>query len=374
MRHLPLLLLCSGCWLTGAEVDAVIDGPSDADTDTDTDADADTDVDIEVVLETDQGTAGDFLVITGGPFGDDLEVTIGDDPATIEDSGDTEIRVIVPAGDEGFVDVVVHSDGLEVPASDPWFRWEDATGETAAIGVFSWWDYVGGYWEDGATDSGEGTLKLVHPAATTVSDLLGPDGCTFDFTADWDAPAYPAVAENLTLRGPNSRVIELTADGSGTWTAADIRASEWTSGEYLLRSDGLDGEYPAFETSDLLRIPESFAVLSPAITGNEAPTLYPGFEVRWSTSGSADFVVIEIYRYDGGELAEIATCVTEDDGSFETPGLLSDPAFASWSLFGDQITLLVGRVRTSEATLPNHGTAEVAGVRWAVGAGFQGIF
>jgi hypothetical protein len=373
------LLFCvslSGCWLSTGEISDVIGGDADtdvdadSDTDADTDADSDADVDIDFTISPEQGAVGQQVTLTGGPFGDDVTVRFDGDAADVLSTASDSVVVEVPNGAEGYVDVEVDSSEGSSSHGQPYFRWQNGAGKTGAVGEVIWYDYVGTYWDD-PTDSGEAHLGFVHPGTFAASDLYGPSGISGDCEYDWSPPSglsgYPAFGNSLSLQTLTGRTLDFSFSNS-EWVVPDFDASKWANGQdWKLRAGGTPDEWPPLVVDDFVHTPDPISVTYPAINGSSAPDVFPGFDIDWSTTGAGDFVVIYLDRYAGGsDPVESLTCVVPDDGSFTTPW----DGWSDWNS-GEQITILVGRVTVSDVLLPSGATAEVAGVRYSVGAAFQ---
>jgi hypothetical protein len=369
LRAVPWLLL-SGCWVTGPEIDAKAGGDADADTDSDTDADSDVDVDIEVLsVEPAYGSTagGQVVTVNASPLDGQVSVSFGGEEATVVSIGGDEVVVEVPAGVEGFADVEVTSDTGSGTLTDGFAYWEDAAGRTSAVGEIFWWDYRGGYWGAGADDYGDAWVRLSTPTDLVHADMWA--GSTLDrcvTTAEPVGVAWPegyALGTSLRLVSDSGASISMTRSGdlySGAMAASDRLAGESWAME--LDSVGWPERVDGF-----LEMPEPLQITEPFVDGadyTEIDYVFSSFTLSWTGGSPGDYVVAQLIRWEGDFDVEYVSCTLRDDGSFNVQSSM----FSDWYT-GEQLTIIVGRVNVTNATMPTSGgTVEVGAVEYAVGA------
>jgi hypothetical protein len=335
------VLVLSGCWLSGREVRDKIEA------DADTDADADVDGTIEVKP----------------PYGSSAGVTI---------IGSTVVAV-TPPGPPGEVAVEVRSAAGTVVADAAIRYWEDGGGRAAAAGEVNWNHYQGDYWEASAVDYGTAWVQFVHPASIAYADLWGGllDSCQTDVTHTFDVETYDA-GTTIALEPPTGAPIELTWNPTDLEFQADLLDGQWAPDTAYELSMGGAAPFPALDVDDFLVTPDNVRITSPNVDGTIPGVIGPSFSLEWSGPFTGDYAVARLIRYDEyGVPQDVVRCMLTDDGSFDVPAGVWDDWPLPYFDPSQQVTIIVGRVHVSQATLPhNGGRVEVAGVRYAIGAVF----
>ena len=140
MNRFPLgfLLLVTGCWVTGPEVNQKIGG-QDTDTDTDTDSGLEELEILSISPVMGSNGGGTVVEIQTTALADDLEIAFGDRIAQVLDVTGSRITVTAPPTDSvGWTDIAVRSGGLEAVQSEAFYLWNDGAGRTGALGLFQY--------------------------------------------------------------------------------------------------------------------------------------------------------------------------------------------------------------------------------------------
>ena len=354
-----------------ADTDADSDTDSDADSDADTDADADADPMRVISVNPEYGTtAGDVAVtIKGGPFDDSVSVRFGGNAATIDSVTSNEIHVHTPsAGTEGAVDVEVATDADSATLTSGFVYVEDATGQTAAIGMIYWYHYVGSMWDPSATDFGSASYFYSAPTSFQAfqSWTSTMDTCTSGYTSSTSLYYYDMGASTASWTGSNGSRVNLGWDSANSqYSNANLTNAQYASnGTY--DQDTLSGTaFPAFAMPNIAETPGTFNVTSPAIAGGSAPNVQRStFTLQWS-GGGGDYMVADIQLLDstGSSVVEEVTCALNDDGSFTIPS----GVWRSWAT-NRYVIITLGRAKLPTGIVPyNNGNSEIAGVYFVSG-------
>ncbi|MFK7931081.1 MAG: IPT/TIG domain-containing protein [Myxococcota bacterium] len=391
---IPLCMLALGCWVGSDEVASkVSDLPADTDTDTDTDTDADTDTDTDTDTDVEwpelvlsgidpnvgSNAGGQVLTVTVGPLDpEDVTVLMGGVEATILETSEEWVRIETPRLSlQGAASVEVRSAERTARLSDAYFFWADGSGLAGAVGTVANYDldrsydldlFFGGLDENDPPQEQSAQIVFVEPSDWELWQLYAPELDMCVLNSESSAPG-------LTFLKPGFSSIELggvdlEVNESGNEYLLPRRPGSW-SGTGAVSLEVPNGEPGWLETSfePFVTVPQQApVVVRPALDGFSAPTdVRNGFALQWQSVGAGDFIVVQMYRYKGGERPDDVTCVLEDDGLFYTPSDL----FSGWTN-GRPVAIAIGRAKRSDAILPwNNSEARVYGMHWWYGGFYQ---
>ncbi|MFZ5481820.1 MAG: IPT/TIG domain-containing protein [Myxococcota bacterium] len=362
------------------DADSDVDADSDADGDADGDADADTDTEpgslaISEVSPAYGTTAGnDVVTITGGPFDGsarDISVRFGGNSATVTSVASDTLVVTTPAASaEGSVDVAISTPTAtgSIPSGFTYFA--DGTGLAGVVGELNWYDVVGGYWQSGTQDWGDGWMTIVDPVDFEFWHLYSDslDSCQRNYSYAEEVWIWDLGVPGADLKSANGNTITLVWDAtSGLFSDDDIANTLYTQNSaYDL--DEIEGDgVPAFDIPDVVYGAGSFSVNQPQVAGSTAPRVQrTNLQFSWSGATASDAVLIILQLMDstGNAVAETVTCAVRDDGSFTVPS----SSFQSWAN-NRVMYVFVGRGEKPTGTMPLNGArSEMAGIYWVVGA------
>ncbi|MBN2798078.1 MAG: IPT/TIG domain-containing protein [Deltaproteobacteria bacterium] len=394
-----IFLIGSGCggmrpYNVGAGDDtAVVDGDTDTDTDTDTDSDTDTDTDTDSDTDVEPASitgltpawgstlGGAEVRISGGPFDSSAQVHFVRDGArvagTVLTANSSEVRVRTPAwtAEAGPVGVEVQTLTHYGEAADAFRYFLDGTGKTGALGALERYEMIGSYWTPQSWVSAQ--AFFIEPWVMDWGSLLyapGMDQCRSEYGihADWDAiGVYDPQLSALVISSTSGGSVRMTPDADASWIyGAEPALSTFVhSTSYRLEpTTGGAGSWPEFSLDPLVVTPPALSVYEPDMGGSEGPDIVQSaFDLRWSPSGARDYVLVDLFRYNGSAIVEEVTCKVVDDGTFRVPSSV----WTGWSS-GSQMSVYLGRASEGSATLPyNNARAGFVAVTWVVGAGWQ---
>jgi len=358
LRALPLLLL-AGCWVSSDELREKIDGG---------------DIRVES-LEPAYGTTagGTEVVLVAAPLGSEVEVRFDGELAVVEQVGDGQVVVRTPPGeDEGYVDVEIEAGDHYTFVHHGFHYFADGEGQTGALGSLVWHHYVGDYWLDDPEDRGHAWVGFTRPTDFTYADLYGTaiDTCTSEYAYDWSGVSfYDTGATELLLESATAREVLLGEDPEipfNFYTDELVNADFELTASYALKPMEGAAPWPDLQVDGLVETPGAFSIITPPVAGTTPPDVVRNFILQWSTAVTGDYMVANLYRYEGSEVAELVRCVMRDDGSFQVPRL----AWTDWES-DEQLIIYLGRVEESQARLPHNGSnSAIAGVYWLVGGAF----
>jgi hypothetical protein len=353
------------------------DTDADADADGDTDSDADTDGNVEVSdVEPSYGTTagGQTVTIRGGPFDESATVRFGGNTANVQSYGVNSLVVTTPAtSSEGSVDVIVATDGGSGSAQDAYFYFLDGSGLGGAIGHFSWYHYVGTYWDGTPSDFGSAWLTFIEPDDFHLWEWYAPgtDNCVNgDYSTGSKVYVYDLGASSATVSPSTGNDINMPWQGSPYYWFVDdeLTSAQFpTGGSYSLDPIS-SSSFPSLSINRMVDVPASFGLTSPAITGNQVAMLGRSeLNFRWSGGSYGDKVIIELYLYTStGGLDQSVTCVVSDDGNFTVPE-------SAWTGYPSdrQVTVAISRWNEGDAIIDfNNSEARVVASYGLVGAFF----
>jgi hypothetical protein len=366
-------LLLTACWVTPAEINDKIAGDADTDVDSDSDGDADVDGDVVVVPADGTDAGGTEVDVTVDPLDGEPSVEFAGEPGTVTGVDGNVIHVVTPAGTAGPVDVVVRSDAGNVRGTGAFRYWPDGTGRAGALGELSWRHYQGTYWQNTTDlDYGNASIAFIEPADVVYGDLWAPfiDYCETHPSATSNPSVVPIDASDGTAALHTGALdLELGWSNDDAAFVDDLHTGDWRSNaDWSFRMSG-SAALPDLAIDRFLHTPDNVQIDTPYVDGSSVSLVtQDNFTLEWSQPYTGDYVVVMLIRYDyfTQDPAEYVKCMLEDDGYFVVPTW----AWDDWQS-GSQVTIVLGRVQTSTATLPyNDARVEVAGVRFAVGAVF----
>ena len=140
------------------------------------------------------------------------------------------------------------------------------------------------------------------------------------------------------------------------------------NGSYDLETIDATEPFDGLSLPVAIETPGPITVYTPDIDSSTVPYVDQfDFGVSWDTTGSASYVLMELYRYEGDVVVDEVHCWAADDGSFTVPSSV----WSGWSYY-DQVTIIVGRAQVSDQTLYWNGADDgMLGVNWVIGAGYQ---
>lgn len=319
---------------TETDTDADSDGDSDSDTDGDSDADADgdsdSDADADIIISSidpywGSNAGGQAVTIKGGPFDNSAKVVFGTKEATVQSVNSTTINVVTPqTSDIGYVTLKITMDSDNVSSSNAYYFFDDGQGLVGTHGLYTWYDYVGGYWSDD-TDYGFGWFRFVVPLNLEIWEFFAPgtDNCV-------DDSYYPAAAKSLSYYDFGSSVTVSPAAGTSVemlWNSeyasfeAELTSSNQFVGNTSYNLSNIQDPVIDFTVPSLFKTPSIFSVSSPSIYGTNLATVSKSNIVfQWTGSGG-DKMLLQLDQLNstGSLVQQTIYCVLQDDGYFALP-------------------------------------------------------
>ena len=386
--------------------------PIDTDSDTDTQDTQDTEdtedlgdliPNLITSLSPAYGTTagGTTISIMGGPFTSDATVSFGENQGVVLSNNGSMIRVNTPSVTEGgAVEVRVVMDDGYGTSTEPYIYFEDSLGQAASIGIISYVEYVGSYWNGGVSPD---------PMASAWTAFTNP----IDFHWwEFSTPTLDTCEKNQIDSDGNGSADDINGDGSingddfyqfsGTLTVIDIGSEQLNlnSGSSTISlnrasSDPSLVDYYLYESSGTLDpttiTPNAFFDLEisdgplaglivpqygraskpsepffPALNSSSPPYVTSSQTFNWSPS-SADWVEIRLYQLNSLNYVESdIICNVSDSGSFSIQNI-----HHTWT-YGNPIYIQFTRVFESDTTLPqNDGESRIIGSHTIFGAGLM---
>ena len=368
----------AGCWLSNDEVIAKYNSPfpgEDTDISVSPDPSEDTDGSDELpslVLQKVSPVGGttignnEVVLTVAGLVGTPV-VTFGESLGTIRSIDGNQVHVgAPPSAQEGWVSVEVRDQGRNSRLEQGYRYWPDGEGQVGAIGEVAYYAYAGDYWEGTPVNDGDASVRFMRPGNYSPRQIHGSslDHCQSGYEEPYLSGLYHTGAASLTLTadaGPS-----ITLQPNEDEYLGDFLEDSWSPGDdwTITMPEGLG--WPELDIPAFLVTPAAFKLTSPPIDGAVVAEIAKNaFDLAWTGPYSGDYVVAQLFRFNGDEVEETVSCVIQDDGSFRVPQYV----WSNWSA-GSQITVVVGRAVLTEARLPvNRSNVGVAGVSYVVGAG-----
>ncbi len=396
--QMPLLLL-AGCGFglqpateegvlafAAADADTDIDTDADADADTDPDADTDADTDSDIIPEIDSidpdwgTTIGGIEVTLLGTFADDASIRVGGNEAdlkTVQSNRGKLVFYTPEADSEGTVNIVLDSNDQTAKLDDAFTYYQDGTGKVGLIGAVTWVDQVGTYWGGATTDYGYAYLSPAEPGewdwGLSYSGSL--DTCTSNqssYSYEPDIVGFPVDSGSSATLDSGSKSMRLPWNaGYGVFLVENLTAGEVGAGAtYDLSDLSLTNDaFPEYTATDVVSIPASFTVSTPAIGGGVVLEVSRGFSLAWSGGSAADGVIVTLNMWNsaGNDYQETVYCHLRDDQGFNTPTSVWELGWPS----GRQIDILVARYTVNPGIIPyNNASTAILGEYVVYGAAF----
>lgn len=374
---LPGLLGLGGCQLAErmdlqAELNGTADGGDDGGGGDGGDDDGGADgVPVLLSVEPPYGLTrgGDSVTLYGDGFGDVVEILFGEQPADLDASSDEQLTVTVPAqADEGWVDVSVRNRAGSSTLPQSFRYWQDASGQTGAIGYLQRVDYMASAGSYAGQSRVGAMIAVIEPTSFSWSSLYadGTDQCA----------SNRSISSSLVKLDPGISAIELNSGATRLTLPWSSSQRSFTNGELDLDAFLFSASYDLPETDlgdlgtlsieDVVQTPSSgLRVSSPDLDDMGIGTLFP-LSLSWS-GGQGEVVLIELQIYDvlGSSVQETITCVARDDGRFTIP-----TSVIQGETFLHTFVLAVSSTRNTTATLPfNNAELEILGIYTQVGIG-----
>ncbi len=358
------LLGSSGCWVTNDEIAGKL-GLGDDTGDTAIIGDP---IQVASVSPSFGSTAGgtQVQIIVDGLGGAGATVSFAGVDANVVAVTDNEITAITPASSPGFADIAVVSGSRRDTLSNGFRYYPDQAGQTGVLGVMEWIDRPAA-----GVDDGQLWLAITQPTpvdyrfyAFGTSTL---DTCVLNTGQGSVSRIDPGVA-TANLSGPAD--LSLTWNASQTRYELPITVDDFVSGATFDLEPFASGDLEGIGFPGLLDVPFPITVSEPVLDGTQVVPRDVTFE--WNDDDAGDWVGMQLQRYrtdifGNTGLADVVTCVVEDDGLFTVP----ETAWSGWSPF-DQITVFVGRAEQSDELAPHDNSrSQVIGLWWTAGAVFQ---
>lgn len=337
-------------------------------------------------IEPDYGTnaGGTLVVIQGGPFPDDPTVSVANVPGTVLEATANRITFETPAADkDDWVAVKVEgADGSSARANKSFQYWPDGDGLTGLWGEFWRLDYMGTYWAPAGGGTGPynppplagAAMVFLEPASFEYQDVwaAGMNQCAVDYNPPLNATSINTGLGSVTLSSGSTTLNLGPSADLANYFETTPNASTWVAGgTWTLEADGSADNWPGFELNNIATFPSAPTITSPAMNSGTIPTATRNTTFSWSSTGSADYVVMWLARSEdaGATIAEVMTCVATDDGSFTLDGTM----WSGWDTLDGVVLAQIGRVTVSGNRLP-HNDADngLAAVSWVYGAYWNG--
>ncbi|MFT6160209.1 MAG: hypothetical protein ACJA00_002802 [Myxococcota bacterium] len=342
---------------------------------------------VVVSIEPSFGTnAGEQLVVIDvDAVGDDLTVMIGGEAAEVVSTDGTAVTVRTPRAEDGAADVVVSSGGGSGTLDDGYWFWEDAAGAFGTIGEVTYYDYTGDLERLGYLDGTTADIRIVQGSFEDFAVHYSPavDMCQLGVHGN-NTVELNLQAPDIQLQSEGSQAFSVVYDSEAGAYTGELSADASTPGVVygMLPFQGA-APFPAFGIDPIADLAGVFTVDLPDLNEQRAFSESIGanvgmssFFVEWSRPDAADYVIIELIRWGPNanntewEVAEAASCVVEDDGTFRIP----PGVWTAWDL-GAPVDVYVSRVRTTETLLThNNGVNGVVGRSLVGGTVWQAIF
>lgn len=375
-----IVALLAGCFVTGADVAAVIgsSGPSGPGETTDPSETGDPFepakpralqvVSVAPAFGVDTGGYSTRVVVEGLEPGDAPSVWFGSEPAVVwsVDAGTLEVEAPTSAV-TGAVDVRVETEGALGALTGGFTYWADGAGRTGALGIMQRIDYIGGYWGSAIDPVASVSLGLIAPADFGFAELYVPDGARDTCARAWDYPG------SVTYLDPGVSSVDLDTGsalllvrGKGGFFEADVDPNDVPAGGAVVSlqmSAPAPFDAPFASPVRLFEMPDPITVTEPGMSGASLPFVEREIRLGW-VAGSGDYVLATLNRYRDDTLVDEVSCVLTDDGAFTVPDL-----WTGWSGTQDYIVVLLARVDEAKLLLPHDGSVSgVVGARGTVGA------
>jgi hypothetical protein len=340
-------------------------------------------------VEPGYGTnAGGTRITLTGEFDSNTEAYVNGVLAARRSRDATTLVVETPPSNvEGWVEVMVQSGGARASLPSGFQYWEDQEGQTGAVGVVAYQQYVGGYWSGGTpADDVFGRFSFVRGSdwrlwqdyADRMNACRYSNNAPKGVDADLAPPLAGAFDEHdpqaaaVRFLGPGGEILRLEADpalGAGWFSDLSLARADAVPGA-LYDLDAVAGgpDWPGFEVAGALKLPTDFVVTSPRLDRATLPEAPRSLALAWGNNTS-DYAVVWIRREAqglfGGTFTDgYVTCAMDDDGSFTIPA----GTWPDW-YEGDVLYLKVGRVLERDNRLPHDQSLNaLAGVYWVYGA------
>ncbi|MEQ1572578.1 MAG: IPT/TIG domain-containing protein, partial [Myxococcota bacterium] len=321
-------------------------------------------------IEPSYGTAGQRVVIFGGPFTEPVELWFDGVAAAVTRVTETEVEAEVPSlPAEGTFEVELRAGGALAPSPLEYRYFDDAAGRIGALGMLEWDDLRGNYWDAYSFDRGFAQVMFTYPTDVGWPQLLfSPviEHCESDYQIDDPVDAYvPGVPAVSLLSGAGALTIPVEAAYPYLYYA---EAPVAPGSDYDLGPMVGGAGWPEFAVANLSGVvPTSMDVTYPPLDGDEPASVDPSYAVQWGGPYDGDGVLLwmQRQRWDGADWIqhEVVTCWVDDDGNFALPNLWTD-----WQS-GDGVLFYIARYREpAGVTLPfNQGDSAVVGAFWTVG-------
>jgi len=246
--------------------------------------------------------------------------------------------------------------------------YEDGTGKLGILGQMEWYYFVGSYWSQ--TDEGNASFFLSTPTDMEFWEFYARslDSCESEYVYSGSIYYYEPALSRATLTGPTGSTLAFPWDATnGQFAMTTLSSANYIQGgSYDLDPIEPDG-FPLFDVPNVLRLPSSFNVTAPAISGSAPPRVQrSSFNLQWSGSGGdAMLAILAMEDAAGTGFSETVTCAMRDDGSYSVPST----AWTSWAA-NRYIHILVGRLVMPSGTVPyNNADSGFAGIYWVYGVG-----
>ena len=316
---------------------------------------------------------GESVLVHGGPFASDVQVSFGGQPAEVRTWQEKELRVVTPAASSpGWAEVTVSTSAGSGSNAKAYRYFVDGTDKVGMVGFVELTRPQGALASMG--DAGTGMVALIAPQANTsmwMQQAPDWDTCRRDYNPSLGWEPWDPGATVLTLIGRADDQIPMAwnstmqayngLDGSG-----QVPANRILPGEIYDLSDFSGTEFPTFSIDGVVEIPRSLDVSSPDLTSTSLRLSQTSLDFKWDATAPGDGIYLTLTLFDSisGTQLEQVTCTVIDDGAFTVPPNL----FSQWSA-GQTLYVKVGRGLQSSATVPlNDADVGVIGAYAVVGA------